>query len=775
MIHRGMNQPDRPKILERYRGAITRLAIAGLIASLASLGPPTIAYAQTNAIGQGYNQLSQGRVEAAIATFQRLVEQNPNNVEAQMGLAIAYRRAGRDAEALSVYQQVLTIDPDNRLVLSTLGYLGEFQPQWQPIGIQALTRLLLLEPNSLEARAQRAKLYTYQGLFSPALADYAQVLPRTTDPEIVGQAAEAYTFSGDYATGLALFEQYRAAGNVIQGDRAIAYAQALRDSGQLSQAIQLLEQELRRPTDSETQQIRLRGALASNYAANRQFQNALALIQPLQGRRDSRLTLARALNAIGDYSQQPGYNQEAAGLYQQVLATTPNLSPGVRREASFALGGLPEYRPQALQLVDQLIQEQPGEASLILQRQLLAYQMGQTTQANLVQQVQSTFPQLPNDPVQVRYMGQVLSRLTPPIVELLPLYQTLAAGGATEPFLYFRIAQLLTQQGRLVEAKQVLAIYTGTPAGSRDPETAQLLLADIERREGNLAQSAQRYESLLSTSQTPSIRAGALQGLAAVYQTQGQFQPALALYDSLIAANPQNVAYPLGRAALAYQAGLISEEQATTLLTQAVQQSGTATPPPELIALATVLPPSESRAGLYQALLASDPGNPQLQLRSLQVLATTNPAQAQAQAAALVTANPNTLDWYFVQGEIAQQTGAFDLARQSYQAVLQRQPDQPDALLALAGLEFELGHYDQADALYQQALAANGQNATARTALAALNAVQGNSLAAIRQLQAWQQEQLALGYVNPQVTRQIQEIQGGLLLQRGIQPAWERF
>jgi tetratricopeptide (TPR) repeat protein len=128
-----------------------------------------------------------------------------------------------------------------------------------------------------------------------------------------------------------------------------------------------------------------------------------------------------------------------------------------------------------------------------------------------------------------------------------------------------------------------------------------------------------------------------------------------------------------------------------------------------------------------------------------------------------------------VQGEIAQQTGAFDLARQSYQAVLQRQPDQPDALLALAGLEFELGHYDQADALYQQALAANGQNATARTALAALNAVQGNSLAAIRQLQAWQQEQLALGYVNPQVTRQIQEIQGGLLLQRGIQPAWERF
>ncbi len=770
-----MNQSDRPKNLDPCSWTVARLVIVGLVASLASLGSPTIVYAQSNALGQGYTQLSQGRVDAAIATFQRLVQQDPNNVEAQLGLAIAYRRAGRDADALSVYQRVLAIDPDNRLALSTLGYLGEFRPQWQPIGIQALTRLLLLEPNSLEARAQRAKLYYYQGLFSPALADYALVLPRTDDPEIIGPAAEAYTFSGDYATGLTLFERYQAAGKAIQGDRAIAYAQALRESGQLPQAIQVLEQELSRSTDSETQQIRLRGALASNYAANRQFQAALELIQPLQGRQDSRLTLARALNAIGDYGQQPGYNQEAASLYRQVLTTTPNLSPGVRREASFALGNVPEYRSLALQLVDQLIQEQPGEASLILQRQLLAYQMGQTTQANLVQQVQATFPQLPSDPVQVRYMGQILSRLNPPVVDLLPLYQTLAAGGAMEPFLYFRIAQLLTQQGRLAEAKGALSAYTSTPAGSRDPEPAQLLLADIERREGNLAQSAQRYQRLLNTTQAPSIRTGAIQGLAAVYQTQGQVQQALALYDSLIAANPQNFAYSLRRAALAYQAGLMSEEQATTLLNQGVQLYGATTPPPELIALATALPPSESRAGLYQALLASDPGNPQLQLRSLQVLANTDPAQAQAQAAALVAANPNTLDWYFVQGEIAQQIQAYDIARQSYQAVLQRQPNQQDALLALAGLEFELGNYSEADALYQQALALNSQNATARTALAALNAVQGYPLAAIRQLQSWQQAQLALGYVDPQVARQIQEIQGGLLRQRGIQPAWERF
>jgi Flp pilus assembly protein TadD len=51
------------------------------------------------------------------------VQQNPNNVEAHLGLAIAYRRAGRDADALPVYQRVITLDPNNRLALTTLGLL----------------------------------------------------------------------------------------------------------------------------------------------------------------------------------------------------------------------------------------------------------------------------------------------------------------------------------------------------------------------------------------------------------------------------------------------------------------------------------------------------------------------------------------------------------------------------------------------------------------------------------------------------------------------------
>jgi tetratricopeptide (TPR) repeat protein len=726
-------------------------------------------------VRQGYSLLSEGRVDDAIAAFQRQLRQDPNDLEALQGLGIAYRRAGRTEDALATYQQVLALDPNNLLALSTIGLLGEFRPEWQPIGIDALTRLLEQDPSLVDARAQRAKLFYYQGLYSQALADYAIVLPQTADPAILGPAAEAHTFSGDYPTGLALFDRYRVAGGQLGGDRTIAYAQALRESGQIDLAIQLLNQELQRHPNFDTQHIRLRGALASTYAAKRQFQPALELIQPLQGRMDSRLTLARALHAIGDYSQQTGYRQEAANLYLNVLNIGPNLTPGVLREASYVLGNLPEHQAQALQLVQQLQQVLPSDSALTLQQQILQYELGSLNRANFVQQIESAFPSLPADAYQVRVMGQVLSRVAPPLPELLPLYQSLVTRGATEAFLHYRIAQIYLQQGRLAEARTALNTYASTPAGQRDAETTQLLLADIERREGNLAQSAQRYQSLVNTTQSPAIRRGARQGLAAVYATQGSYQQALATYDQLIAENPQEFSYRLGQTALAYQAGLMTEAQATAILNQGLQQYGAASAPQELITLATALPPSRDRAEIYRTLLTADPGNAQLQLRSLQVLAETNPTQAQAQVAQLIAANPNNLDWYFVQGEIAQQVGDDDLARQSYATVLQRQPNNQDALLSLAGLEFEVGNYDRAVNLYQQALAIDRQNSTARTSLAALNAVQGRPLEAIHQLQAWQQDQYAQGIADPQVARQIQQIQETLLLQRGIQPPWERF
>ncbi|MFZ4678514.1 MAG: tetratricopeptide repeat protein, partial [Nodosilinea sp.] len=100
---------------------------------------------------EGYTLLDRGWVNDAIAAFQAALRQQPNAVEARLGLALAYQRAGRDADARTAYQAVLQVSPDNSTALEALGELGSYRPEWQRGGINALTRLLIQNPGDLDA------------------------------------------------------------------------------------------------------------------------------------------------------------------------------------------------------------------------------------------------------------------------------------------------------------------------------------------------------------------------------------------------------------------------------------------------------------------------------------------------------------------------------------------------------------------------------------------------------------------------------------------------
>ena len=192
------------------------------------------------AVRQAYTLLNRGLVDDAIAAFQRAIRSYPQSIEAKVGLAIAYRRAGRDADAFQAYERVVEQDPNNRLALKTLGLLGGYRAEWQERGIIALTTLLTLEPNDLEARAQRALLLGYRGRFAESLADYQVVLQNNPTPDVILGAAQIYTYTGNAQQGLELFNRYRALGRTITGNAAIAYARALRETGNPTQAIAIL-------------------------------------------------------------------------------------------------------------------------------------------------------------------------------------------------------------------------------------------------------------------------------------------------------------------------------------------------------------------------------------------------------------------------------------------------------------------------------------------------------------------------------------------------------
>lgn len=718
-------------------------------------------------VRQGYVLLGKGWVNDAIAVFQSAVKRYPDSVEARLGLAIAYRRAGQDQNAWNAYQQVLSRDPNNLLALKTVGLLGSFRPQWQARGIEALTAYLAQVPNDSQAREQRALLLGYQGRFAESLADYDQVLRGNVPLATLLNAAQIYTYAGDEKRAVELFEQYRSRSrSPIQGNAAIAYARALRGTGNTSEAIRVLE--------AQPDSIQLRSELSQAYLDAQQPTQAIAILETLRGRSDARLPLARALNEVGKRTNRTEFLTQSAELYLQVLNQSPNPQTSLVRETADVLSGIPQERQTALQLYRQLVAQDPNNKPLIVQQLALEKQLGTLSRREIRERLQPILQPLPTHAAQRFAIARSLSRMEPDPV-FLPVYQELVRSDINEPFLQFRLAQLLIERDELDAAKIAIGQYQSTAAGKRD-RSPELLLAEIDRRQGDLNSAAKRYEALIA--EPSGVQNGAIRGLAGIRIAQFRYADALTLYDQLLAQSPDDPQLQLSRTAIAYQARKITESQADGVLDRFLA-ARPADSPEALYTLVGVLPAREKRELLYNELIEADPTNVPIQVKLIQVLADRDPGAARIRANQLIAkarqenlSDPSLL---LLRGRLEQTLGNLDRAEEAYQAILKLQPENLDALTSLGGVNFEQREFEAASRRYDQALEINPENIGVRRSIAELSAAQGLSFAAMDQLERLRIEQQSQGAVDVELDQRIQKLQEDMLRQRGFQPAWERY
>ncbi|MGB3241097.1 MAG: tetratricopeptide repeat protein, partial [Geitlerinemataceae cyanobacterium] len=615
-----------------FQTRASAIVLFGLLNSSIALGisgvgiPAAQAQSVPDEVGRGYNLLELGWVDDAIDAFEEAIDLYPRSVPAQLGLAIALRRAGQDDEAFAAYDRVLELDPTNSLALKTLGLLGTYRPEWQNRGIEALTVFLDSTPEDTEARALRALLYGYQSRIAEARADYQILLqaPNPTSDVLLG-AAQIYVYSGDSRQGLELFDRYRQTGGAITGYAAIAYARALRENGNPAAGIPVLEAQLAALPGNNPAATEARAELARSYLATEQPEQALAALQPLRGQSDATLTLARGLGEIGRQTDRLPLLQESAVLYRQVLSQTPNPPIPLLQEAADVLASIPGEEELALQLYRQLAAAQPDNRVLAVQQLAFESQLGQIAQPDLRSRLGTVLEPLPSNPQDLDRIAGALSRIDPPDPQLLPIYQSLIAAGVDRPFLNFRIAQMFLQLNDSTAARQALDAYIAGIDGRPDP-ASDIILADIERREGNLEASEQRYQLLLAEyADDSNLVEAALQGLIGVRLAQNRPGEAIDLYDQLIARRPEDLTLQLGRTSLAYQEELITQTDAEAVLQNwLTTQPATATPP-ELYSLVGALPADPSREALYNRLIEVDPYYMPLQFRSIQVLALRDP------------------------------------------------------------------------------------------------------------------------------------------------------
>lgn len=771
----GKRQKAKSKIIKYLCVFTFSLLLFTCPISVFSFGNLASAQAQkaSGAVGQGYALLKKGWVNDAIAAFQQALKAQPQSLQAKLGLAIAYNRAGRIPDSWNSYQQVLAQDPNNQGALKIIGIMATYRPEWNVKGIQALTTLLNLNPNDTDARSYRALLYAYQQRFTESIADYKIVLANNPSAEAVIGAAQAYTYSSNFPQALELFNRYRSTGKPIIGYAAVAYGRTLRETGNAPGAVQVLEAQLQRSKTLDGLAIETRKELAVAYLGNQQLSLALAVLDPLQGRADAVLPLARSLNEIRKRTNNPTLTQQVINLYRQALTNNPNPSPALQREVADVFASFPQGRQTALQLYRQVATGYPNDKSLIIQQIALENQLGMLAKSDVKQRLAAALQPLPTDRVQLQQLANALVNIDAPDTEFLPVYQSILQAGVNTPFLNFRVAQMYVQRNDLNGARQALAAYTATPEGAKDL-APQLLAAEIERRENSLDASAQRYQAVLTTkSDNNDIIDAALRGLAGVRLQQRRFDDALVVYDQLITRNPQDITTQLGRTSIAYQAKRISQTEAEGVLNNWLATQRATNTPPELYSLVGILPANAQREALYNYLVEVDPSYLPVQLRLVQVLALRNPAQAQVRVKQLIARLPNTPNSYLIQAELARAIGDYKQAGSAYENILAQQPDNTDALAALGGIRFQQRRFDSAQEIYSQVLAQKPDDKESRRALAGLNAIFDQPLTALGKLEQLQIEQSAQGSTDADVSRQMREIQEDFLQRRGFQPPWE--
>ena len=731
---------------------------------------PTLA--QTNPTQAGYSLLERGWVDDAIQQFQRAVQLQPQSVPAQLGLAIAYQRAGQDANAWQGYQQVLLLEPTNRQALAAVGQLGGYRSEWQAQGIEALTTLLDLTPEDMPVRAQRALLLGYQGRFAEAIADYEIVLAASPAAETLQDAAQIYTYSGDYEQAIVLFERYLATDKPLSDAGVTAYAQSLQAAGRNPEALTLLQRRVQTAPES----ITLRSALAVAYQSNQQTEEALRTLAPLRAQPEATLPLARALSQIARQSGDTILYREAVELYRQALAATSNPSNGFITEVADVFSEDTASQADALQLYEQLLAQSPNQPALQTKRLILAAALGQFSQVELSEQLLTVLQPLPENAVVQQQIGQALIPLDDPDPALLPIYQALLAKDIPVDFLYFRVAQMQMAEGNWVEARAAIAAYRATPDGAQD-FAPELLLAELERRQGNLEASAQQYTDILSRTESPEVVEVALLGLSGIRQSQQRWEAALAAYEQLLEQNPQNERARLGQAYLALRLQTMSSAEAESVLNAWLADHPNITPAvvvPELFDLVGTLPPAASREALYQTLLAIAPEHIAVNRRYAQFLAEQDPERALAYVQQLTPSDPTQIDLYFVQGEVAQTLGELTLASEAYETILTQQPDNVGALAALGGVRFQQRRLNEAETLYERALEIEPEHWDTQRAMAELKLAQDQPIAA---LQRFTELKAQAPDISPEIPieHRVQQIQLDFLRRRGFQPDWERY
>lgn len=135
--------------------------------------------------------------QAAAQWLREAIKKNPEDIDSQLLLARLAVNNGDTGEAISIYEQILQLAPDNSSVRLRLGYLYTQQGRYKE-GETTVRTLLKNDPNSYYALLFLARLAVQSGDHTTAATLYEKILPENWSIDLATEMAEFYSMKEQY-------------------------------------------------------------------------------------------------------------------------------------------------------------------------------------------------------------------------------------------------------------------------------------------------------------------------------------------------------------------------------------------------------------------------------------------------------------------------------------------------------------------------------------------------------------------------------------------------
>ncbi len=665
--------------------------------------PPASIIDQATALrGLGEIRRRQQRYSEATDFFKRATLLTPADFQSRLGLAQSLRGLRRFQESLVESEQALALEPNNlqARVLHAQLLDDNNRPEEAAKEIEAIVAALPEKP-AAENYIALGQAFINQRNYAMAL----QLLERgkrdwPDDPFIARGYAEALTASRDWDKALAAWDVLIAA-DPKDADAMVGKARVYYYQGNYRAAEQLLERAHRDwPQD---------GLIARNYAEVltqlREWDKALIVWDSLPADpKDTSVLLGKA--RVYNYSSreelaeplyrklleiEPNHYQgqveladvvarhgnwpEAIKLYRSALATNQKDLP-TRVELGRVLRYSGRYA-EALVEVNQVLDADPLYAPAYTERGILR---GQNKQIPLAMaDLRRALELAPNDLTAQFGLAEVLG-YDKQYEESIRLYRQALEKDPQNQKGRVELGLVLSYSGRGDDALKVIdSVLQDNPQNA----SARIAKADTLARMGRYAESIALYETI------PEDRR-AKTGLAEAYVYSRQYTKAIAIYDELIKANPDDIALAIDRGQALGYAGM--HRESVRALRSIVGKH------PENLEARFAFAEAETNSG--ERSLREDAIKQYTQLKN-------DPN------------NPNSLDARFGLGRVLGYQGRTREAEAELNAVIAARPGDPGAYYALAEVQRYTKPFDAKDN-YQKAVQLSQRGYAQQRALSAL-------------------------------------------------------